>query len=123
MSRLPKLLVSDLPESKELIQIIPKKNYITINQALKTTDAKKIVLQKLKQKQPKRLFKLPTLGKLEVKEVNNELNSNTERDRQSMDLNGISIRKQDETKGKKSPKANDNKLYFNIMVEKKELEN
>ena len=48
MSRLPKLLVSDLPESKELIQIIPKKNYITINQALKTTDTKKIVLQKLK---------------------------------------------------------------------------
>ena len=48
MSRLPKLLVSDLPDDEDLVKIIPKKNYITINQAMKITDDKKIVLQKLK---------------------------------------------------------------------------
>ena len=66
-----------------------------MNQAIKITDDKKIVLQKLKKSQPKRLFKLPTLA-AEVSERNNKSNHNMDKDRQSIDLNGKSVKKQEE---------------------------
>ena len=67
-----------------------------MNQAIKITDDKKIVLQKLKKSQHKRLFKLPTLAKMEVSERNNQSNQNMDKDRQSIDLNGTSVKTQDE---------------------------